>query len=97
MLRSPSLDACARGHFGDPRRECRCSRRQVEQYRNRISGPLLDRIDIPVVEFQQLRQRPGKPQHYSKGALCLITPIYDSNRLSQRAPLRKPLATTEHP
>jgi len=39
---------CACGYFGDPRREWRYSPRQVEQYRNRISGPLLDRIDIHI-------------------------------------------------
>ncbi len=46
------------GYFGDPKRECRCSPKQVENYRNRISGPLLDRIDIhveaPAVEFKEL-------------------------------------------
>lgn len=60
-----AMNPCACGYFGDPKRECRCSQRQVEQYRNRISGPLLDRIDIhievPVVEFQQLASRqPGE-------------------------------------
>ncbi len=59
------FEPCPCGYFGDPRRECRCSNRQVEQYRSRISGPLLDRIDlhleVPVVEFQQLsRKEPGE-------------------------------------
>lgn len=40
------------------KRECRCSPRQIEQYRQRISGPLLDRIDIhcevPLVDFREL-------------------------------------------
>ena len=49
---------CACGYFGDPKRECRCSPKQVENYRNRISGPLLDRIDIhveaPGVEYKEL-------------------------------------------
>lgn len=49
---------CACGYFGDPKRECRCSPKQVENYRNKISGPLLDRIDIhveaPAVEFRDL-------------------------------------------
>ena len=34
--------------YNAPKRECRCSPKQVENYRNRISGPLLDRIDIHV-------------------------------------------------
>ncbi len=60
-----AMNPCPCGFFGDPKRECRCSPRQVEQYRARISGPLLDRIDlhleVPVVEFQQLASRqPGE-------------------------------------
>ena len=43
-----AMNPCACGDFGDPKRECRCSPKQVEGYRNRISGPLLDRIDIHV-------------------------------------------------
>ena len=40
--------ACECGYYGDPKRECRCSPREVQRYRQRISGPLLDRIDIHV-------------------------------------------------
>lgn len=39
---------CRCGFLGDPRNECRCSSVEVERYRNRISGPLLDRIDLQV-------------------------------------------------
>jgi len=35
------------GFFGDPKRECRRSLVQVQRYRDPISGPLLDRIDVP--------------------------------------------------
>ena len=53
-----AMNPCACGYFGDPKRECRCSPKQVENYRNKISGPLLDRIDIhveaPAVEFKEL-------------------------------------------
>ena len=60
-----AMNPCPCGYFGDPKRECRCSPRQVEQYRSRISGPLLDRIDlhleVPVVEFRQLAgKQPGE-------------------------------------
>ncbi len=60
-----AMNPCPCGYFGDPKRECRCSTRQVEQYRSRISGPLLDRIDlhleVPVVEFRQLAgKQPGE-------------------------------------
>ena len=46
------------GYYGDMKRECRCSPRQIETYRQRISGPLLDRIDlhveVPLVDFREL-------------------------------------------
>ena len=55
-LRNGSPYPC--GYFGDPRRECRCSPNQIQNYRNKISGPLLDRIDlhveVPSVSYQQL-------------------------------------------
>lgn len=53
-----AMNPCPCGFFGDPQRECRCSPAQIERYRNRISGPLLDRIDIhveaPAVAFKEL-------------------------------------------
>jgi magnesium chelatase family protein len=53
-----AMNPCPCGYFGDPQRECRCSPAQIERYRNRISGPLLDRIDIhveaPAVAFKEL-------------------------------------------
>ena len=53
-----AMNPCPCGFFGDPARECRCSPVQIERYRNRISGPLLDRIDIhveaPAVAFKEL-------------------------------------------
>lgn len=53
-----AMNPCPCGNFGNPRRECRCSPAQVERYRSKISGPLLDRIDLhveaPAVEFKDL-------------------------------------------
>ena len=53
-----ALNPCPCGFFGDSRRDCRCSPKQVENYRQRISGPLLDRIDlhveVPLVDFKEL-------------------------------------------
>jgi len=52
-------DKC--GWYGDPSGRCTCSDAAVERYRSRISGPLLDRIDIiievPAVHFEELRHR----------------------------------------
>lgn len=43
-----AMNPCPCGYLSDPNRECRCSSVQVQRYRNRISGPLLDRIDIHI-------------------------------------------------
>jgi magnesium chelatase family protein len=41
-----TMNPCPCGYYGDPTRECVCSNNQIESYRHRISGPLLDRIDL---------------------------------------------------
>ena len=53
-----AMNPCPCGYYGDPVKECRCSSGDVTRYRKRISGPLLDRIDIfadvPRVEYEKL-------------------------------------------
>lgn len=53
-----AMNPCPCGYFGDLKRECRCSMPQVQKYRQRISGPLLDRIDlhveVPAVQYKEL-------------------------------------------
>ena len=53
-----SMNPCKCGYFGDSRRQCTCAPTQVNRYRSRISGPLLDRIDIQVevsnVDYEDL-------------------------------------------
>ncbi len=44
-----AMNPCPCGYHGDPGRTCRCSPRQIRQYQARLSGPLLDRIDIHVL------------------------------------------------
>ncbi|MBF8223439.1 YifB family Mg chelatase-like AAA ATPase [Halomonas sp. 328] len=43
-----AMNPCPCGHLGDPRRDCRCTPGQVQRYQSRLSGPLLDRIDLQV-------------------------------------------------
>ena len=56
-----AMNPCKCGWYGDPSGRCTCSQYSVDQYRSRISGPLLDRIDIiievPAVKFDELRRR----------------------------------------
>jgi magnesium chelatase family protein len=61
-----AMNPCPCGYDTDPKRECKCSERQVRNYRNKISGPLLDRIDIhievPAVQYKDLSSlEPGEP------------------------------------
>jgi predicted ATPase with chaperone activity len=54
-----AMNPCPCGFFGDPTRQCHCSPPQIQRYVSKISGPLIDRIDIhievPAVKYKELR------------------------------------------
>ena len=54
-----ATQGCMCGQFGNPRMQCHCNALQIQKYRSKISGPLLDRIDIhldvPPVHYAELR------------------------------------------
>jgi len=56
-----ALNPCPCGFYGDLNRECRCNPGQIERYRQKISGPLLDRIDlhieVPLIEYKDLASK----------------------------------------
>jgi magnesium chelatase family protein len=69
-----ALNPCPCGYRGDPRRACQCTGPQVEKYMGKISGPLLDRIDIhlevPAVPFRELAaSRAGTPSSQMREAV----------------------------
>jgi magnesium chelatase family protein len=55
-----AMNPCPCGYFGDPEKECRCTASEVFRYQKKISGPLLDRIDIqlevPRISVSELRE-----------------------------------------
>ncbi|MGI8741769.1 MAG: ATP-binding protein [Bryobacteraceae bacterium] len=57
------MHACPCGFFSDPTRECRCTGAIIQRYLSKVSGPLLDRIDlhveVPAVPYQELRGKDG--------------------------------------
>jgi magnesium chelatase family protein len=67
FMLAAAMNPCPCGFFGDPTRECHCSPMQIQRYVSKISGPLLDRIDIhievPAVKYKELRN--GNPAEAS--------------------------------
>lgn len=66
-----SANPCPCGYLYHPKKACNCSPREIKKYSKRISGPLLDRIDlyveVPVVDVKELSENePKKPQESSK-------------------------------
>jgi len=67
-----AVSACPCGYYGDPVKECTCSMGMISRYQKRISGPLLDRIDIhvevPRVDYEKLSdERRGEPSEKVRG------------------------------
>ncbi|MDH5186584.1 MAG: YifB family Mg chelatase-like AAA ATPase, partial [candidate division WOR-3 bacterium] len=66
FMLAASMNPCPCGFYSDPNHECRCTPNQIMKYRTKISGPLLDRIDIhievPALKYDELaRKEPGEP------------------------------------
>jgi magnesium chelatase family protein len=66
FMLAAAMNPCPCGFFGDPTRECTCTPTMIQRYVSRISGPLLDRIDIhidvPAVKYSDLANKaPGEP------------------------------------
>ncbi|HEX9494594.1 MAG TPA: YifB family Mg chelatase-like AAA ATPase [Candidatus Limnocylindria bacterium] len=70
-----AMNPCPCGHTGDPSVECTCLPDAVDRYRGRISGPVLDRIDlrvfVPRVEYERLRDgEPREPSAIVRARVC---------------------------
>lgn len=61
-----AMNPCKCGFHGDPQHQCLCTPHQIQSYRSRVSGPLMDRIDlhveVPAVTFREIASdAPGEP------------------------------------
>ena len=94
-----AMNPCPCGYYGDPTHECTCSLATVSRYQRRISGPLLDRIDIhldvPRVEYDKLTDdRLGEPSAAVRARVERARAIQrerfgvdgDGTRIPQRGP-----------
>ena len=58
FMLAAAMNPCPCGYYSDPNHECACSSPQIQRYLSRVSGPLLDRIDIhidvPAVKYKEL-------------------------------------------
>ncbi len=59
-----AMNPCVCGFFTDPQKECICTPLQIQRYRSKVSGPLLDRIDIqievPGLRYQELASKDSR-------------------------------------
>jgi magnesium chelatase family protein len=87
-----AMNPCPCGYYGDPVKECTCSSTVITRYQKRLSGPLLDRIDIqvevPRVDYDQLSSdRLGEPSN-------LVRARVESARISQTDRLKHSARST---
>jgi magnesium chelatase family protein len=83
-----AMNPCPCGYRSDPRRACSCTPPQVEKYLSKISGPLLDRIDlhveVPAVPFTQLAEMPPGPTSADLRAQVLEARARQAKRFGPR-------------
>lgn len=72
-----AMNPCPCGHLGDPAGNCRCTTAQTQRYRGRISGPLLDRLDmhveVPRIEVSDFDDRVGRGEPSAAAAARVAT------------------------
>ena len=77
-----AMNPCKCGWYGDPSGRCRCSQNAVDLYLSRVSGPMLDRIDIivevPAVPFHELRNR-----QLSEPSFSIRSRVNEARRIQQ--------------
>lgn len=75
LMLAAAMNPCPCGYYGDPHRQCACTPQTVQRYLARVSGPLLDRIDlhveVPAVRYRELsEERVGEPSAAVRERVC---------------------------
>ncbi len=101
-----AMNPCPCGYSGDPKRACRCTFQQVERYRGRVSGPMIDRFDIhvqlPPVPVQSLEQMSGNETsatvraRVGEARRCALERERERERLVEQARPRSALGLLKH-
>jgi magnesium chelatase family protein len=83
-----AMNPCPCGHFGDDSRPCTCSPQKIQNYVSRLSGPLLDRIDIQVrvaaLPFDDLSAKKGEESSSEMREKVLLAREIQQKRFSKR-------------
>jgi magnesium chelatase family protein len=95
-----SLNPCPCGYRNDPRRDCHCTIPQIERYMAKISGPLLDRIDlhieVPAVPFKELSAaEPGTSSAVMRDQVIAARAVQRARFLDSRSRVNADMTTRE--
>ena len=75
-----AMNPCPCGYLGDPNGRCRCTPEQIQRYRNKLSGPLLDRIDLHLTVAREATALNAAPQTGQSSAV-LAAQVAEARRL----------------
>lgn len=89
-----AMNPCPCGYLGDPNGACRCTPEQIQRYRSRISGPLLDRIDVqievPRLSWEQMQMSAGEDSAQVRERVTAARSLQQARgRLNAHLPLRQ--------
>ena len=98
FMLAAAMNPCPCGFFGDPNRDCHCTPAQIQRYVAKISGPLLDRIDIhidmPAVKYKELRAPVAKEGSGEVRQRVIAARKTQLERFRDEAPSGKPSRQT---
>src|SRR5437667_7958417 len=78
-----AMNPCNCGYYGDPTRECKCTPPQIQRYISKISGPLLDRIDIHI-DVPAVKVRELSAQESGEGSTEIRERVVRARQLQQQ-------------